>query len=291
MMCLLSLLGLGSIGFNLVNRHRQIQQIEQTQTANDLLTQKKYALAVAAYEELLQTSTAQLHRLWTNRGYALLGLGNYREALNSCSQATSLNPKADLAWNCRGEALYYLGEQKQALTAFKKAIAIQPKNEIYWVNYSNILANLSNHEAAVAASKKAIALLQSQPQTAKTSSNLAHLLGQQGHNFLELKQNKQALTAFTQSLSYQSNYLVAQQGQGIALYRLGRYRQAVKLFDRLLRREDLTTEQQAIGLLYKGISLCETPQAAAAKEAFEQVLQLTADPQSQKIAKSGCGIR
>ncbi|MEM6612696.1 MAG: tetratricopeptide repeat protein [Cyanobacteria bacterium P01_C01_bin.72] len=290
-MCLLGLMGLGSIGFNLVNRHRQIQQIQRTQTANDLLKQKKYALAVAAYDELLQTSTAQLHRLWTNRGYALLELDHHQEALNSCSQATSLNPQADLAWNCRGEALYYLGQQQQALTVLEKAIAIQPENEIYWFNYSNILANLSDHEAAVAASEKAISLLQSQPQTDTTKSNLAHLLGQQGHILLELEQNKQALTAFEQSLDYQPDSLTAQQGKGIALYRLGRYAQAIKLFTRILRREDLTTAQRAISLLYQGISLCETPQAAAATKAFEQVLQLTADPQLQKIAASGCGIR
>ena len=290
-MCLLGLLGLGSIGFNLVNRHRQIQQIQQTETANDLLRQKKYALAVTAYEELLQTSTAQLHRLWTSRGYALLGLDNYQEALNSCSQATSLNPQADLAWNCRGEALYYLGQQQQALTALEKAIAIQPENEIYWFNYSSILANLPDHEATVTASEKAIALLQSQTQTEAAKSNLAHLLGLQGHSFLELEQNKQALEAFEQSLNYQPNFLTAQQGRGIALYRLGRYPQAIKIFKRILRREDLTTVQRAISLLYQGISLCETPQAAAATKAFEQVLQLTTDPQLQKIATSGCGIR
>jgi len=289
-MCFLALLGLGSIAFNLIDRHRQIEQINRTQTANDLLTQKKYAQAAFAYEELLQTSNVRPYRLWTNHGYALLGLNNYQGALDSCSQATALNSQAALAWNCRGEALYYLQQTQEALTSFKKAIAIQPENEVFWLNYSNILADLANHKAAVVASKKAIALFQSQPQTAQTEVNLAHLYGQQGHSLLELQQNQSALVAFEQSLNYQPQYLVAQQGQGIALYRLGRFRQAIKLFEGILRRDDLNAEQQAITWLYQGISLCETPQTAAAVAAFEQVLRLTSNSRLQRMARSGCGI-
>jgi tetratricopeptide (TPR) repeat protein len=101
------IIGLGSI---LIFKYLQTQQLQQTQQANNLLAQKKYSLAIAAYDRLLETDSAKSYLLWSNRGAALLKLNQYQQALQSCSQATDLNQKADLAWNCRGEALYYLGQ-------------------------------------------------------------------------------------------------------------------------------------------------------------------------------------
>lgn len=288
------LLGVGGIiglGAALINQYLQTQQIQQTQQANNLLAQQKYALAIAAYDRLLETNSSQSYLLWANRGAALLKLNQYQEALQSCSQATALNPRADLAWNCRGEALSYLDRDDAALTAFKQAIAINSQNATFWLNQNQVLFELAQHEQAVAASKKAIALLESQSTTALKKSYLAIAWSRQGQSWLELNQNQQALAAFKQSLTYQPNYLAAQQGKGVALYRLGNYAQAIQIFEQILQQDNLTAEQQAINWLYKGTSLCQTPQADSATKAFKQVLKLTKDLPSRKIAQAGCGIR
>ena len=120
---------------------------------------------------------------------------------------------------------------------------------------------------------------------------MAIAFNQQGQSWLKLKQDKKALIAFNQSLEYLHNYLPAQQGQGIALYRLGFYARATKVFTGILQRNDLTQEQQAISWLYKGISLCGVANATEASQAFEQVVKLTTNPQALAIAKAGCGIR
>ncbi|NJK58203.1 MAG: tetratricopeptide repeat protein [Pleurocapsa sp. SU_5_0] len=288
------LLGIGGIiglGFTLVVKHLQTKQIQQTQQANNLLAQEKYSLAVAAYDQLLKTDSARSYLLWANRGAALLKLNQYQKALQSCSQATVLNQQADLAWNCRGEALYHLGQSQDALTAFQQAIAINPQNATFWLNQNQVLFDLAQHEQALTASKKAIALLQSQPPTDEKNFSLAIAWRRQGQSLLELQQNQQALAAFKQSLSYQPNHLAAQQGKGIALYRLGNYAQAMETFERILQRDNLTDQQQAINLLYQGTSLCQTSQANAATQAFKQVLQLTDSVPLRKIAQAGCGIR
>jgi tetratricopeptide (TPR) repeat protein len=284
------IIGLGSI---LTVKYLQTQQIQQTQQANDLLAQKKYSLAIAAYDRLLKTdsNSAQSYLLWSNRGVALLKSKQYQEALKSCSQATSLNQRADLAWNCRGEALYYLGQSDAALTAFKQAIAINPQNATFWLNQNQVLFDLAQHEQAIAASKEAIALLHSQPATASKNIHLAIAWRRQGQSLLELQQNQQALAAFKQSLTYQPDYLAAQQGKGIALYRLGNYAQAMETFEQILQKDNLTPQQQAINWSYKGTSLCQTSQVDAATKAFQQVLQLTESLQLRKIAQAGCGIR
>jgi tetratricopeptide (TPR) repeat protein len=164
------LLGIGgtiALGLTLVVKYFQVQQIQQTQQANNLLVQKKYTLAIAAYDRLLANNTAQPHILWTNRGTALLGLHQYPEALRSCSQATELKPKADLAWNCRGEALYHLGQYDGAFAAWEQAIALNPQNATFWLNQNQVLLDLAQHEQAITASQEAIALLQS-PEPTRT---------------------------------------------------------------------------------------------------------------------------
>jgi tetratricopeptide (TPR) repeat protein len=284
------IIGLGSI---LIVRYLQTQQIQQTQQANNLLAQKKYSLAISAYDRLLKTDSdsAQSYILWANRGAALLKLKQYQEALKSCSQATSLNQRADLAWNCRGEALYYLGRSNDAFTAFKQAIAINPQNAIFWLNQNQVLFDLAQYQQAIAASKEAIALLQSQPATALKNLHLAIAWRRQGQSWLELKQNQQALAAFNQSLTYQPNYLAAQQGRGIVLYRLGHYTKAIQIFEQILQQDNLTPQQQAINWLYKGTSLCQISQVDSANQAFKQVLKLSNNVPSRKIAQAGCGIR
>ncbi|PSB09402.1 hypothetical protein C7B62_13180 [Pleurocapsa sp. CCALA 161] len=288
------LLGIGGIiglGFTLIVKHLQTKQIQQIQQANNLLAQEKYSLAVAAYDQLLKTDSARSYLLWANRGAALLNLNQYQKALQSCSQATVLNQQAELAWNCRGEALYHLGQSQDALTAFQQAIAINPQNATFWLNQNQVLFDLAQHQQAITASKKAIALLQSQPATDLKNRYLAISWRRQGQSWLELQQNRQALAAFKQSLSYQPNHLAAQQGRGIALYRLGNYAQARQIFEQILQQNNLSDQQQAINWLYKGTSLCQTSQAEAATQAFKQVLKLSNDVQLRKIAQAGCGIR
>jgi tetratricopeptide (TPR) repeat protein len=279
------------LGLNLVVKCLQTQQIQQTQYANSLLLQKKYTLAINAYDQLLKKNAVQPYILLANRGTALLGLRQYQSALQSCSQATALQPKADLAWNCRGEALYYLGKYDEAFAALKQAIALNPHNATFWLNQNQVLFDLAQHDQAIAASKSAVALLQSQPPTPNKNNYLAITLRRQGQSFLELKQNQRALTAFDQSLTYQANHLATLQGRGVALYRLGHYSEAIQTFEQILRRDNLTPQQQAINWLYQGISFCETPQASAATAAFNQVLQLTKNIELRKIAQAGCGIR
>ena len=284
---LLGAIGIGGIGLSLIVKYLQTQQIQQIQQANNFLAQKKYDSALSAYDRLLEQKL-QSEGLLTNRGYALLGLQRYQEALESCTAATSAKPKADLAWNCRGEALYYLERHNDALTAFKKAIALNPSNPTFQLNQGRVLTELSLHQEAIDVLSQGISQLESKNQS--SPQNLAIAFNDLGQSLLVLGKNQRALTAFESSLTYQPNSLSAQQGQGIALYRLGRYQQAIEMFETILQRSELTKEQQAINWLYKGISLCQTPQAETATEAFTQVLQLTNRTQLQNIARSGCGL-
>lgn len=289
--CLLGIGGIARLGLSLKHRHSQTQQSYEIERANSLFERQQYSQAVAAYDRLLQTDIDRSFALWTNRGYALFGLNRYRAALESCTKATTLNPQAAFAWNCQGEALYYLNKPDNALKAFERAISLKPERAVFRLNQSQILVDFGQFKLAVAASKKAIALLRSQSQTPDTNGNLALAWQLQGYSFLGLQQNQQALAAFNKALEHRADNLSAQQGKGIALYRLGQYQKAIATFSQILERQDLTPEQEAINWLYQGISLCQTPQINVANQVFGRILQLTNDSELQKMASAGCGVR
>ena len=272
--------GITGLSFYLKDKYRQIQQIQQ---ADRLLAQKNYSAAIAAYDRILPTDVARSHLLWINRGYAFFGLNRYDDMLQSCSQAIAIEPDA-LAWNCRGEALYNLKRDREALEAFERATTLDSQS-IFWLNKAVVLDRLRQYDRAIAASNKAIELSsKSEPQTA-----IAYL--QKGQSLLQTDRDRQALVAFERSLANLPDYLPAKQGKAVALYKLGRYQQAIAVYDSILRSPDLTQEQKTIAMLYKATSLCQIQKTAAAEEIFTEVIELTENTQSQKIARTGCGIR
>lgn len=284
----------GTIGLSLLTRYLRTQQNIELQQANNLLTQQKYAPALAAYDRLLKRKKVEKpenDELLTNRGYALLGLNQYPPALESCTQATSIEPTAALAWNCRGEALYYLDRPQDALAAFQQAIALDDNNPTWQLNLGRVLQSLERYESAAASLSKAIAKLESANLNSPKSEKLANAYNDLGQSLLSLGQDRQALQAFEKALRDQGDSFAPHQGKGIALYRLGKHNRAIKTFERILHRTDLTSEQQAINWLYHGISLCQTSKRTNASKSFESVLKLTQNPELRKIAQAGCGIR
>jgi tetratricopeptide (TPR) repeat protein len=281
------------LGFNSVIKYIQIQQFQK---ANQLLTKKNYQQAVTAYEQLLQTNLAKSDRVWINRGYALGGLKKYEAMLQSCSSATLIEPQSALGWNCQGETLYHLERYQAALRAFEQATETNPQEATFWLNKSKSLSKLKEYQAANIASEQAIKLIEQQAGSnqANNHSNLALAYNQKGQSLLQEDQYQQALAAFEQSLKYNPDYLSAQQGKGIALYESGSYKQAAEVFANILTKDDLSElsePQKAMNWLYKGISLCHTPELSAADQAFQQVLVLNSDRQVNAIAKAGCGIK
>ena len=273
--------GITGLSFYLKDRYRQIQQIQQ---ANRLMAQKNYSAAIDAYNQVLQTDVPQAHLLWIDRGYAFFGLNRYDQMLQSCSQAVAIKPEAAWGWNCRGEALYNLKRNREALEAFDRATALQSQN-IFWLNKAVVLDRLGKHDRAIAASEKAIEVL------SKSELQTAIAFYQKGQSLLKTNRAREALVAFQEAIASSPNYLPAKQGKAVALYKLNRYEQAIAAFESILSSPDLTQEQTTVTMLYKALSLCQLQKTAAAEKIFSEVIQLTKDTQSQKIARTGCGIR
>jgi tetratricopeptide (TPR) repeat protein len=79
---------------------------------------------------------------WGSRGWALLNLGGYEEALESCDRAIQLQPDDAEAWDNRGIALYNLGRHDEALESLRKAVELADAQD---------LENISDFAALLAA--------------------------------------------------------------------------------------------------------------------------------------------
>ncbi len=169
----------------------------------------------------------------------------------------------------------------------EKAIAINSRLPVVWINYGAALHKLEQYQASEIAKKRAIDLLENSPQTHSSSLPVAY--NGQGKSLLKQQKYSQALEAFKQSLVYAPNYLSAQQGKALALIKLGQNQEATAIFNRVLIRDDLSREQQAITWLYKGINFCSMKQPKRAKDSFEKALQLSTDyDRAVKKAQKEC---
>jgi hypothetical protein len=72
--------------------------------------------------------------IYTNRGVAYNGLGNYRQAIDDCSRAIEINPGYALAYTNRGIAYSNLGNYKQAIEDYGRAIEIKPGYALAYTN-------------------------------------------------------------------------------------------------------------------------------------------------------------
>ncbi|BAZ02037.1 hypothetical protein NIES37_60450 [Tolypothrix tenuis PCC 7101] len=257
---------------------------------NDLLHQGEYQEAIAKYNKLLKIDS-NYYQSWTNRGYALAGMKDYKQMLESCTTATIIQPSAVYAWNCRGEALYNLKQYEQAIAAFDKAIALNPRDPVFWVNKTDSLLALKQPEAAITAISQAIEMLKKLQEAEGQESHAKELsvaFSYQAKAFSQKQDHQAALNAYDQALKYNPQYFTALRGKGIALQGLKRDDQAIGQFYLMLERPQLSNSQKAETWYYLGLSLCEFNQPTKAIAAFDQALKLQPNYEAAEQGKRNC---
>jgi tetratricopeptide (TPR) repeat protein len=257
---------------------------------NELFHQGEYQKAIAKYSELLNINS-NYYQAWTNRGYALSGLQEYKQMQESCSAATIIEPKAVYAWNCQGEALYNLKQYKEAIADFDKAIALDAKDPVFWINKTESLLAIKQPDEAITSVNQAIVLLQqniSSDNRELINRNLSVAFSHKGKAFLQKQEYQQALEADDKSLEYDPNYWDAQQSRGIALQGLRRYNEATTQFNQMLNESKLRDSQKAETWYYLGLTLCQASKPKEALSAFDEALKLRQNYQAAELAKRNC---
>ncbi|GAB4527681.1 MAG: hypothetical protein Tsb0014_08600 [Pleurocapsa sp.] len=258
---------------------------------NQLLKQQKYDQAIAGYNKLLNIDS-NYYQAWTNRGYALAGLGDYDKMLASCASATIIEPEAVYAWNCKGEALYNLQRYEEAIAEYDHAIELAPQDPVFWINKSEAFTSLKQYDESLNTIDRAITLLEAIEKTQNNNQingEFAVAWSYKAKMLAAKQQYQDAIAAYNRSLEYVPQYFPAQIGKGVALKQLQRYAEASQTFrDILDNNTQLTDIRKAGTWFYLGKTLCESSQKNEAIAAFEEALKLKPDYQDAVIAKENC---
>ena len=70
---------------------------------------------------------------WIDKGDALIGKGNYNDAIKAYAKAIEIDPQDADAWLNRGAALVKLGKPEDAIKAYAKASEINPQDADAWL--------------------------------------------------------------------------------------------------------------------------------------------------------------
>ncbi|WP_405609579.1 tetratricopeptide repeat protein [Polaribacter sp. Asnod1-A03] len=113
-----------------------INKIHKNDSAyNSLLVSKSYyLLTLSKYKEALEVANEGLSNItsnsksdfYTNKGVALINLGENDKALENYNEALKMYPKNYLLWYNKGYVLEIKGELNKAVEAYKKAITLNP---------------------------------------------------------------------------------------------------------------------------------------------------------------------
>jgi len=92
---------------------------------------------------------------WVSKARTLNEMERYREAIEQCDEALSINPGDSAALFVKGEAYRGMGNQKKALECYTKAVRGRPMDEEIWYAAGVVLKQMGKLEEALTAFEKA----------------------------------------------------------------------------------------------------------------------------------------
>ena len=120
------------------------------------VTATEYLQAIEFFEATLKTHPDRY--AWTGRGFALLQLGRYEEAIASYDQALTLRSADETSWCNRGHALYRLGRYPEALASYNQALSLEPDFDAAFYGKARVYAVSGKLQLAIDNLCRAIAL-------------------------------------------------------------------------------------------------------------------------------------
>ena len=180
-----------------------------------LLLLERYEEALAALETMLESSTERVDA-WFLKGAVLVLLERYEEALAAFETTLESNPERVDAWFLKGVALGKLGRYEEGLAACEQTLELNPKHVDAWYNKGFVVLLLGRYEEALAAFEQTLEL---DPKHVDAGFIKGAVLGPLGRP-------EEALAAFERALDLDRNLLA---GGGADTLLLGELVRCVKL--------------------------------------------------------------
>lgn len=131
----------------------QVKSINLTNKGYALINLRKFEDALLVFEEALDKNRHNA-KAWSGKGYVLASLGNAGESMVAYNKAIWLDSDDAEIWNSKGFASISLGKNNEALAAFERAIKLSPENSDSWRGKMCILESLGKHKEAEEAYRK-----------------------------------------------------------------------------------------------------------------------------------------
>lgn len=176
-------------------------------------------------------------------------LGEYKQAVQSFTQAATMKPEMFLPQYYLGYAYEALGQFKEAAAAYKRATTLKLDDEtdspsnvlIAYYHLGNAYAETGQHKDAIEAYRHVVKLM---PTLAKPYYNLALSYAADG-------QQPEAINAFKEAIKLNPDYWEAYYNMGVAYSKSEQYPEAVEAFKKTLSlNPDYTSAHYNLGVAY-----------------------------------------
>jgi tetratricopeptide (TPR) repeat protein len=221
---MLALLLVGMIGVVLFQIAAPVSADTQTEIAislvqkgDDLMLQKRYYDALDAYEESV-TIDPYNSISWNKLGVAHMTTGRYEDAVLAFRKATDIDPYYTDAWNNMGDSLAVLGRHQEAIEAYDRALRID-QNDLYALLHKGIsLQETGDSAQAMDIYEEVISLadreMRKHPNYAEFDAEIWAL---KGEALYRLGRFEEAVTAYDAALQINPKYDMAIKGKSMAM--------------------------------------------------------------------------
>ena len=160
--------------------------------------------------------------IFSNLGFAYVGIGKYDEAMDIFQNITHIKPFE----SALGIGLIYAHEERfaEALIAFDEAIDLNPNSERSWSNKGAVLYKLGKYDEAIKAYDKAIEI----------DPKYANAWDGKGNALDDLGKHTEAIKAYDKAIAINRQFTRAWFDKGIALNRQNKSDEAIKAYDRAI---------------------------------------------------------
>jgi tetratricopeptide (TPR) repeat protein len=195
-----------------------------------LLFQKKYAVAVDAYEKAL-AAMPNLIDAYTNLGDLYRILNRYDDAIAIVQRGIKLYPNSGSLWVSLGWFHSLANNHKESVEASAQAVKLQPNEHMGWTNMCRAYNDLLDYPAAVKACETALNI---SPNDGETHLYLGLAYAKTNKADLAKSSNAKAVTGLVEFTKNNPDYSDGFYLLGNAYYRVDLFPKSISAYQRCL---------------------------------------------------------
>jgi len=186
------------------------------QKGDDLTLQKEYFGALEAYEAAV-ASDPYNSIAWNKLGIAHMNTGRYQDAVTAFEKAITIDPSFPEAWNNKGDSFAKLGEYEEAVIAYDQALRLNPNDLYALLRKGASLQESGSPDEALRIYQVVIDLAEKEVRKHPDYARFdAKLWSNKGEALYRLGRYAEAMEAYSTALSINPKYERAVQGMNHA---------------------------------------------------------------------------